>query len=687
MRPTARTAAVLALGLGLLAAPNALATDGNLYPTPPSEVLVPSRSLLSGNAQHYTLHSPAMTPAPAGDHLVITWRAPAGSEIASVEWLGSRSAAPSHMGMILESHGDELRQISDWELPQTPGGPRRLDWDVPGGRSNAVLRFRQTETRNQHERYYGIGSPIARVRDLAPPSCGVHEKPQWITADQTTIAWVAGDNFGPDGMRGQRIVADGRALWAGPSEHREANVWLDGLPDGVHPVTVIVEGDGTSDCASSTALRIDRTPPEVAPPRLDGPASQRLGLGWSARDSASGVERVQVQINDAPDGSASGTWRVLHAAGAGSPAGSASVAVPADLLDGRHAIRAHAWDGAGHQATAVGPHAIIDRVAPSVRAQFTVDGGDVMVEGTLADATAGIETAEIQVLRGGAWHGLGEVESRSGPFRHRIQASELGAGKQALRVRAQDAAGNVATSEAHEGVVFLASRPAAPGLVLTRGEQVRQGRLALAVAGSRIAHRAPRQSIVKVAVPGRPIAVRGRLTGPARDPVADQVVEARQRDGRIIGQTATRSDGRFTMTIRPLAGGLVRIGSPIDDTFVLPEIRPALTIVARGLIGFAASRQTAQAGGDPIVFSGRVAPSPRSVGIGRKSVILEWRDPLRESWRPVVTTRLRPDGTYRIAWRFQAVGLTIPMRVRVPRDAGWPAPTLRSRVIAIRVTG
>ena len=87
-----------------------------------------------------------------------------------------------------------------------------------------------------------------------------------------------------------------------------------------------------------------------------------------------------------------------------------------------------------------------------------------------------------------------------------------------------------------------------------------------------------------------------------------------------------------------------------------------------------------------MLFSGRLSPSPGELGLGsRKSVVLEWLDPLRRTWRPVVNARLRRDGTYAIPWTFNVRGLTIPMRVSVPQDVGWPLLPARSGVVRVRV--
>jgi hypothetical protein len=89
--------------------------------------------------------------------------------------------------------------------------------------------------------------------------------------------------------------------------------------------------------------------------------------------------------------------------------------------------------------------------------------------------------------------------------------------------------------------------------------------------------------------------------------------------------------------------------------------------------------------GDTVVFSGRVHPAPGRLGMaGRKGVVLEWRDPLRGVWRPVVNARVRPNGSFSVPWRFALRGVTVPVRARVPAEIGWPLlPAVSQRMVVV----
>jgi hypothetical protein len=66
-------------------------------------------------------------------------------------------------------------------------------------------------------------------------------------------------------------------------------------------------------------------------------------------------------------------------------------------------------------------------------------------------------------------------------------------------------------------------------------------------------------------------------------------------------------------------------------------------------------------------------------------VVLEWRDPLRHVWRPVVNGRVARDGRFTFTWRFGVKNLTVPMRVRVPIERGWPLEPGLTAAIPIKV--
>lgn len=122
----------------------------------------------------------------------------------------------------------------------------------------------------------------------------------------------------------------------------------------------------------------------------------------------------------------------------------------------------------------------------------------------------------------------------------------------------------------------------------------------------------------------------------------------------------------------PSAGGLRRL--PAD---VRLRVRARPRVVLRRSRGPVIT-------GERVLFTGRVYPAPGRLGLSSgKGVVLEWRDPIRGVWRPVVNAPLRRDGTFTIPWRFALRGLAVPMRIRVPREIGWPLTPGLSRAIVV----
>ncbi len=110
---------------------------------------------------------------------------------------------------------------------------------------------------------------------------------------------------------------------------------------------------------------------------------------------------------------------------------------------------------------------------------------------------------------------------------------------------------------------------------------------------------------------------------------------------------------------------------------VIVEVRPRVSLTASS---------TAAAAGQEVLFTGRLIPAPADIGLGsRKGVVLEWLDPVRRTWRPVVNARIAKNGTFAIPWSFALRGLTIPMRASVPTEVGWPLLPARSGVIRVTV--
>lgn len=182
---------------------------------------------------------------------------------------------------------------------------------------------------------------------------------------------------------------------------------------------------------------------------------------------------------------------------------------------------------------------------------------------------------------------------------------------------------------------------------------------------------------------GDTVTVTGRLTNAQGQPLSGFTMVARQ-DARDLAVGITGPGGSFALQVTPTRSGPIDVGVP-DGTTVIPvPTGPAIAVRLRATVTLMASSHSAVAKGTPVVFTGRMLPAPGTVG-GRKAIVLEWLDPFRKVWRPVVNARANADGTFRVPWRFQASGLTVPFRVRVPRERGWFIEPAISRIVVVRV--
>lgn len=792
IRRLASLAAVVLAG----APATALATDGNLYLVGASNWSTSHQftaNVLPGAV--WQVQAPALAPALTGNHWEMNWACTVpGSEIAEVHWSALRTQAASSLAIQVTGDRVPLWSEPDGAMPQSPAAGRAYGVGLPGGQCNVHLALRQVETRDQHARGYFIDNPRVLVRDLAAPNATLRGvSTGWrSTTSGARVDWNASDNFGGDGIGGQRVVIGGRVVWSGApgmGDHG-VDVPLAAVPDGAREVLVQVDGDGTGDAVAAGTIHVDNTPPQITD--LAGGATAVPGgaqVSWRVADGLSGVGTSTAEINTATDGSDSGEWRAI---GGGSGPGRTALTVGAlAVADGLHAWRVRAADIAGNvaitrgaqpivvdttaprleldlvpagwvsraevEATLLdnlqasigtgavevavndaadgsengawrlrgraagapgrrvvgldlaglesGRHAVlvtgrngepfgdalvaqrrtsirVDRTPPVV-ARATAGGGGtapLTVAWVAEDAHSGITTATVQWRDGGTWRSLGVEGASEGGGSMVLDTSALPAGDRAIRVVIADAAGNTAARAVGE--------PVAGGVGTTAGAPVArlvESRLTLVVQGARPIRRAGRTTLVRRVVAGSRLVVAGRLVDRSGRGVVGAQIEVRGHRGRLIGRGLTRSGGRFRIEARPVAGGPVRVGVRTGGRLLPRRPSADLRLEVRPRIRLSATA-TRVGVGEEVLFTGRVTPSPRDLGLGdRKGVVLEWLDPVRQVWRPVVNARMRADGTFAIPWSFGLSGLTIPMRVVVPDELGWPLLPVRSGVLRVEV--
>jgi len=460
--------------------------------------------------------------------------------------------------------------------------------------------------------------------------------------------------------------------------------------DGAHAWRIV-----TTDAAGNTAVTpsphpvvVDAHAPAVQLHDVPTGWVGRLDLDLTATDalqSVLGIGATEVDVNAAADGGESGEW--LRRAGSATPPGRRVLPVPlTGLASGRHAVRVTVRNGGPFSALATEARTMVrvDLDAPAISRAVFSPGGDrpMTVAWAASDAHSGVAEATLQWRQGPAWRSLGSAAASNGAGSMTVDASALPNGQRSVRLVIADAAGNVTS---RTGTVEISGA----GVGSTTSDplgRLRTAHLMLRVPGARVQRGAAGAVLVRRIAAGGAVTVRGVLLDRRARAIVGAEVQARGHRGRVIGRGLTVRGGRFSFTARPNAGGAVRVGVAVGRELLPRRANAALRLEVRPRLDLAASASVVFAGGT-VLFTGRLSPGPGDLGFGsRKTVVLEWRDPLRRAWRPVVNARLREDGTFAIPWAFNLQGLTIPVRVTVPQDAGWPLLAVTSRTVTVRVT-
>jgi hypothetical protein len=314
----------------------------------------------------------------------------------------------------------------------------------------------QGRTADEGARTWWIRNPRVLLRDVAPPAVSFTSLPTgWINATTPAIhvAWSAADNLGAAGITDAALLVGDRQVWAGGAGvgDFEAEVPLQGVPDGHHALQLQVHGNGTPPGAAAALISVDRTAPVVRDftviPTLE---PGQIAASWSASDELSDVAGSYLQVNTAPEGSRSGEWTSLAGTQGRGPQALATInAVPAG--QGLHAVRLVTYDGAGNgQVTTWPEQVLVDTVAPQLsldalpaaavgeaRVSYAVDDdlrervGLGPVEISVNTATDGSETGDWVTV---AAHAVGP-----GPTSEIVPLRGFASGRHRLRVRAHNA--------------------------------------------------------------------------------------------------------------------------------------------------------------------------------------------------------------------------------------------------------
>jgi len=549
------------------------------------------------------------------------------------------------------------------------------------------------------------------VVDTTPPVVSIDAPPAEPVRALTlglglsdNLAWAQGlgatvvqANTAPDGsVGGTWVTLDGpRALVAGRHLLR---LDLGALTDGRHVLRVTTANGGPYgeriSGSSTVTVNVDRTSPTLTDVSFTRTAPDRFAVAWIATDGRAGVGSARVEWRDGT------VWRQLAATAVGDGAGRLEFDT-SQLPDGPQSLRLVVADRAGNEATGAGTTAdfAIDHSPPGVTGlRLSATSPWTLTWDQTTDDGAACPTRMLVNGPGtdGEWREVATIVPSIGTHTANVPTDGLAPGAYRVRLVLCDAVGNATTVEtAGLQVTATAAQAAATGTATAPGATAAttavpggavpatavadltvQGRRARVVQGVRV---------ISVLRPfGGRIIVRGRARTDSGQPIARTalVVSIDGRDGVRV-----RSDARgaFVAQLHTRRGGAVRVvlasapASPLETpTRVRVRVRARVTLRA--------SSHSAVAFGAPVSFTGRVTPSPRAHGqTAAKTVLLEWRDPVRRTWRPVTNARTTADGRFRIAWRFTNPGQRVPFRVTVPHELGWGLEAGRSRTITVRV--
>ena len=364
------------------------------------------------------------------------------------------------------------------------------------------------------------------------------------------------------------------------------------------------------------------------------------------------------------------------------------------LAEGPHEVRLRATDAAGNTSVEALPWLWVDRTPPAVadvRVLTAPSAARPRVElGYRVEEGGGLPTGGVaRVVDLGASSVVGEGPAARW-LPQTIAADLPAARRYDLAIEVTDAAGNVGRSAPIAVTVPGTGPPAEPSLL---GALSVRDPMSAALQGTRLEVTAPgamaqpngREPLRTIRY-REAVVLTGRLTGRDGTPMAGLEVEARDPKQVTVGVARTGPDGRFTITARPIRSGALSVGVPAGDGLLPAQPRPAVQIQLRPVVTLRASGTSARAGGAPVTFTVTVGPTPGALGLPAKNIVLEWRDPFRGAWRPVINGRVGADGRARFRWAFNAGGFTVPVRARLPAEPGWPTRPALSRAITVKVT-
>jgi hypothetical protein len=310
------------------------------------------------------------------------------------------------------------------------------------------------------------------------------------------------------------------------------------------------------------------------------------------------------------------------------------------------------------------------------------------VEVVASDPTSPLSRTEIEARRQGhaAWWPLATTRTANG-FVAYLDDENLPNGVYELRARAFDSAGNERSTDRDvAGAVVTRTVPIRINTRLVAGHVKR-----VAAKRSRGGKRRTRRVIVvrpRVRY-GRTIPIRGRLTTPGANPIANASVEVWERtmrpgeQWRRVALIGTNGQGRFRFKALRGPSRVLRFRYPGT-----PLVRARTTEVELRVKAGTTMRANRDrvVNGDEVVFRGRVQGRP----LPSTGKLIQLQAYSRGTWLTFATPRASArTGRWSHRYRFTATRGTVRyrFRARLPREAGYPYDAGISRHVSVVVRG
>jgi hypothetical protein len=452
-----------------------------------------------------------------------------------------------------------------------------------------------------------------------------------------------------------------------------------GFGDGSHTLTLAATDAGGNPASVSRTILIDNTAPD-APQNVsvDGGDGWRstndFTVRWTAPTSGTGAPMAAAVWDLCP---ATGT-RCTHGEQSGDKLDKVEhLTLPAP---GDYTLKLWLKDQAGNQdprLSAPVVHLRYDDASPELAFEPIDPHDPTLVAVRTSDRGSGVGSGVISMRRSGQanWLSL-PTTVQDGRLLAHIDDERLADGVFELSAQATDLAGNQrTTTQRQDGSAATITLPLRLKIGLRAGVVLRRGSV------SKVAR-------VAYAQYGQLVRVRGRLTSPEGNPLQDVEVQAytQVRDGmtppRLIATVKTSRTGRFAFLVRKGPSRTIRIryaGAP-----QIRGVTRLVTLNVRSKTTIKPSRRHA-VNGESVRFHGRI----KTGRIPSQGKLVEMQVWIRGTWRTFATTRANRRGGWSYAYRFDGTrGRQIyRFRASVPREAGYPFATGRSRVVRVHVSG